>query len=120
MDLERLVKALDEWSVTTSRAAGTRLWNLHYELAHLHWLLGNQGRAIEHLNHAYDLDRTRPEPLLVKIRYHIDQSDARSAHETLIRLREDFAHPGVNEARVIETYAPLLQNVEQFAKGAGP
>jgi tetratricopeptide (TPR) repeat protein len=119
LDLQRFVKALDGWSVATSRAAGTRLWNLHYELAHLHWLLGNRWQAITHLSTAYELDRTRPEPLLVKIRYHLDLSDARAAHETLVRLRKDFPNPGVSDARVIESYAPLLQYVEQSTKGAG-
>ncbi len=120
MDLKRFVAALDGWSEATSLAAGTRLWNLHYELAHLHWLLGDQGRAIAHLDKAYDLDRTRPEPLLVKIRYYMDQSDARAAYGTLVRLRKQFPHPGISEARVIETYAPLLQHVEESAKGVGP
>ncbi len=119
LDLQRFVEALDGWSSATSRAAGTRLWNLHYELAHLHWLLGNRGQAITHLDTAYKLDRSRPEPLLVKIRYHLDQSDVRAAYESLGRLRSDFSRPGVNDARVIENYAPLLQYVEQSAKGAG-
>ncbi len=120
MDLKRFVNALDQWAVATSRAAGTRLWNLHYELAHLHWALRNRERAIEYLDTAYRLDRSRPEPLLVKIRYHLDQSDVNAAHETLTRLREDFPNPGISDKRVIESYGALLQYVEQLPKGANP
>ncbi len=105
--------------MATSHAAGTRLWNLNYELAHLHWLLGNRGRAIAYLDTAYRLDRSRPEPLLVKIRYHVDQSDLRAAQETLVQLRVNFSNPGISDAGVIESYTPLLEYVEKSATGAG-
>lgn len=119
IDLQRFVQALDGWAVATSRAAGTRLWNLHYELAHLHWRLRNRGRAIAYLDTAYQLDKSRPEPLLVKIRYHVDQPDMRAAHETLLQLRKNFSNPGISDARVIESYRPLLEYVEKSATGAG-
>lgn len=110
-----LTKRLERWVRNSGPAAnGGRLWDLHYELAHIERFSGHTKSAIEHLRAADRINPNRPEALLTEMRYQVEIREMAAASSTLKLIRTRFNKTTQTNADLIARYKSLEDIVDQY------
>lgn len=108
----RLVGALQHWVQDAPKDNyNGALWSIAFSTAQLQRLFGHRRVAIQDLLRAGTVDPSLPEPLIVAMRYAFHAGQIREAYRILLRIRRQFAHPGVEARALLQEYAPLARRV---------
>ncbi len=96
------------------------LWDIAFSTAQLLRFDGNRHAAVADLERANRVNPTLPEPLIVAMRYEFHAGEIRRAYGTLMTMRRQFAHPGIEARALIHEYAPLEQAVASAYRNREP
>lgn len=119
LDIPQLVARLKTWirNSPPDQHSG-RLWDTHYEMAQLLFYNGHIPDALEQLRRADRLAPSRPEALLVMMRYQLAANNAEEARATLRELRSRFYPPTDEQKSVIARYREVIETIDNIPAGA--
>lgn len=113
LDIPRLLSRLEQWITNSPKDNYEgRLWDIHYESAHLLQYSGRTLEAMKHLKRANEIAPDRPEALLLMLRYEFDQNNLLEARRILTKVRETFNRPSQEQAKIIARYAPIITLID--------
>ncbi|MHB8562719.1 MAG: hypothetical protein ACYDDA_02045 [Acidiferrobacteraceae bacterium] len=121
LDISRLTDHLQRWvrNAPKNNYNGA-LWDIAFSTAQIQRFYGNDRIAVSDLLRANEVDPSRPEPLILAMRYEFHAGEIRRAYGTLMTIRRQFVHPGIEARALIREYAPLEQAVASAYRNREP